>query len=354
MSKGVKMSETKAYAKTIVEDLLRLKGGDALSINTEEQDLEFAKEIANTALPITQVTVKIVVTENGKPTQVLEFDPAPPALDPQSFAMLRLAHEKVQKLQEDTDYLEVIVDKEDLVTVQKFGHLAEPVLLNRRISVPWCVARVHELNTDKWHEINKKIELGISNQNLISDYRRQFLQQSDFTLLHITGSNTDFTVRIPEGARFLGGTQVLPNGRKFLNSLDFDVISFLLDCNSLDGQLEALTKVLGKDVTCELLFKDGKLVAYQPLKELSTLFAFDENLKKPGYFSFRDKDFTLHLGGSIVDGLEEIPQDESQLPEYFNKSLYTLKLHLDSKLNIFATNCAGKTTELVRRGFFLQ
>ena len=352
------MNTTKAYAKTIIEDLLRLKAGDALSINTEEQDLEFAKEIANTALPITQVTVKIVVTEKGKPTQVLEFDPAPPALDPQSFAMLRLAHENTtpmtQEAEDASKYLDLIVDKEDLVTIQKFGHLAEPVLLNRRISVPWCVAKVHNTDNEKWQEIEKKIELGIANQNLVADYRRQFLQQSDSILLHITGSNTDFTVKVPEGAKFLGGTQVLPSGRKFLSSLDFDIMSFIVDCNSLSGHFEAHTQVLGKDLACSFVFEDGQMVSWKPEKELNTLFAFDENLRKPGYFSFKDKDFTLHLGGSIVDGLENLPEDESLLPEYFNKCLYTLKLHLDPKLSIFVTNCDGKTTELVRRGFFLQ
>lgn len=348
------MRDTKAYAKAIVEELLRLQGGDALSINTEEQDLEFAKEIANTALPITQVTVKIVVTENGKPTQVLEFDPAPPALDPQGFAMLRLAHEKKSSTQEGSEYLEVIVDKEDLVAVQKFGHLAEPVLLNRRISVPWCVAKVHDFDAENWKEIDSKLELGIANQNLVADYRRQFLQQSDSTLLHITGENTDFTVGVPEGARFIGGTQVLPSGRKFLNSLDFDVMSFLVDCNSLEGHFEARAKVLGKNLTCSFEYKDGQLISYNPQKELSTLFAFDENLKKPGYFSFKDKEFNLHLGGALVDGLDRIPEEEELLPQYFNRCLYTLKLHLDSKLSIFATDCSGKTTELVRKGFFLQ
>ncbi len=344
---------SQAYAKTIVTDLLKLRAGDALSINTEEIDLEFAKEIANTALDITKVTVKIVVTENGKPNQVMEFDPAPPALDAQAFAMLRLAHESQNK-QDNTEYLEIIVDKEDLVTVQKFGHLAEPVLLNRRISVPWCVAQIHDDNTQQWKEINNKIDLGIENQILVADYRRQYLQQSDSVLLHITGKNTDFTVKIPEGARFLGGTQILPNGRKFLNTLNFDVISFITDCNSLEGRLEAHCKILGKELDCTLIFKDGNLVNWTPEKELNSLFNFDDNLKKPGYISFKDKEFILHLGGSLVEGLSIIPENESSLPDYFNKCLYTLKLYLDPKLSIFATNCNGNTTELVRHGFFLQ
>ena len=72
------------YANAIVRDFLDLRTGDALSINTDERDLEFAKLIAQTALPVTDVTVKIVVIENGKPAQVMEFDPAPPAHMPRS------------------------------------------------------------------------------------------------------------------------------------------------------------------------------------------------------------------------------------------------------------------------------
>lgn len=84
------------------------------------------------------------------------------------------------------------------------------------------------------------------------------------------------------------------------------------------------------------------------------LLDFDENLKKPGYFSFRDKEFILHLGGSVIEGLEQEPEYEDLIPQYFNRSLYTLALKLEEKLTIFATNCEGNTTELVRKGFFLQ
>ncbi|MBO7349665.1 MAG: aminopeptidase, partial [Spirochaetales bacterium] len=84
--------EQLTYAKAIVNDLLALRLGDALSINTEESDVPFAKLVAKEALSVTDVTVKIVVTNNGKPTQVLEFDPTPPAHLPRSYAMLRLSH----------------------------------------------------------------------------------------------------------------------------------------------------------------------------------------------------------------------------------------------------------------------
>ena len=341
------------YARTIINDLLKLREGDALSINTDETDLEFAKKIANEALPITQVTVKIVVTDHGRPTQVLEFDPAPPASDPRAFAMLRLAHEKAMP-NSQADILELIVDKEDLSAVQKLGHLAEPVLLNRRISVPWCVAKVHDDDAKEWDELERKIDLNIAEQTLSTDYRRKYLEHSDSVHLHVTGNNTDFTVNVPENARFIGGTQTLPNGRTFLNGLDFDMLSFITDCNSLDGVLEAKATVMGRPYEGTLTFENGKLMAWTHSKEMDTLLSFDENIRKPGYFSFRDKEFILHLGGSIVEGLEEEPEDETLLPEYFNKSLYTLALHLDPKLSILATNCEGKTTELVRKGFFLQ
>lgn len=341
------------YARTIIEDLLKLREGDALSINTDEKDLEFAKMIANEAIGTTNVTAKIVVTENGRPTQVLEFDPAPPASDPKAFAMLRLAHEK-ETAKVEGPLLDVIVDKEDLSAVQRLGHLAEPVLLNRRISVPWCVAKVHDEDDERNEEIARKIALNIAEQSLSADYRRKYLEHSDSVHLHMTGDGTDFTVDVPEDARYVGGTQTLPNGRSFLRGLDFDVLSFITDCNSLDGSFKATATVLGRPYEGTFTFKEGRLVDFTHTKEMDTLLSFDENLGKPGYFSFRDKQFTLHMGGSIVEGLDEEPEDETLLPEYFNRSLYTLALHLDSRLSIFATDCKGRTTELVRKGFFLQ
>ena len=92
------MDRYENYAKVIVNDLLNLRVGDALSINTDERDVEFAKKIARIALAITDVTVKIVVIEKGRPVQVLEFDPTPPAHMPTGFAMLRLSHREMKNL----------------------------------------------------------------------------------------------------------------------------------------------------------------------------------------------------------------------------------------------------------------
>jgi len=341
----------KTYAKAIIDDLLKLQEGDALSINTDEQDLDFAKDIANMALVTTKTIVKIVVTDHGKPTQVLEFDPEPPARDPIEFAMLHLSHESSFSSKATT--LELSIDKENLVALQKLGHLAEPVMLNRRIAVPWCIATIHE-DLEKWEKLHKKVSLNIAEQSLATDYRKKYLEHSDSVLLHVIGDETNFKVKVPEGARFIGGTQVLPTGRTFLTGLDFDILSFITDCNSLDGQFKAKANVLGKEYEGTFTFKDGVLTNWTHTKEIDVLLDFDENLKKPGYFSFRDKEFILHLGGSVIEGLEQEPEYEDLIPQYFNRSLYTLALKLEEKLTIFATNCEGNTTELVRKGFFLQ
>ena len=52
------------YADSIITDFLDLRTGDALSINTDEKDLDFARLIARKAIEVTDVTVKIVVIEN--------------------------------------------------------------------------------------------------------------------------------------------------------------------------------------------------------------------------------------------------------------------------------------------------
>ena len=109
------------YADSIISDFLDLRTGDALSINTDEKDLDFARLIAKKAIEVTDVTVKIVVIENGRPAQVLEFDPTPPAHLPKAVVMLRLSHEKA--VRQDGPMLDIMVGQEDMGALQKLGHL---------------------------------------------------------------------------------------------------------------------------------------------------------------------------------------------------------------------------------------
>lgn len=341
------------YAKAIVNDLLCLKTGDALSINTEEVDLPFARTVAQIALPVTDVTVKIVVISKGKPTQVLEFDPAPPSHPARFYAMLRLSH--VKRAVSEGKLLDVVVDGNDLVAMQKLGHLAEPIVLDRRIAVPWCVAEVFdEDDLDSWENLHRKIDLNIPNQSLAAMYRSQSLYNSDIAEILFEGEGTRFSVSVPKGSLFSGGQRILDSGREFLIGMDFDRLSFLVDKDSVQGEFTAEVCALGRSQKVSFIFENGRLSSWTHSPELDRLFGFDEQLKQIGYISIRDNDVSVFLGGATLDALEDVPISEELLPSWFNMSLYSLRCNLGSKLDICCTDRSGITRVLAKDGVFLE
>ena len=347
------MDRYENYANTIIKDLLGLRTGDALSINTDERDVEFAKTIARIALPITDVTVKIVVIEKGKPVQVLEFDPTPPAHMPTGFAMLRLNHKELKKLK--GKLLDTVIEPMDLGAIQKMGHLAEPVVLGRRIAVPWCVADVYdETDEESWTNLERKISYNIANLGLVSVYRTQKLNDSQIVQLHLEGEETDFTVDVPAETLFHGGHHELASGRNFLSSMDFDTLNLLVDRNSADGFFTADIEVFGRPQKVRFGFENGVLKSFTHSPELERLLSFDEDIRRVGYVSLKDGEIAVNLGGALVDALRILPPSEEELPAFFNTSLYSLKCRLSGKIDVTATAQQGIVLDIMRESVFTE
>lgn len=347
------MDRYENYAKTIVNDLLGLRVGDALSVNTDERDVEFAKTIARLALPITDVTVKIVVIEKGKPVQVLEFDPTPPAHMPTGFAMLRLSHKNRKKL--EGKLLDTVVEPTDMGAIQKLGHLAEPVVLGRRIAVPWCVADVFDEEDEvSWEEIERKISYNIANLGLVSYYRTQKLNNSEIVQLNLRGEGTDFTVDVPAETLFHGGHHELASGRQFLSGMDFDTLNLLVDRNSSDGFFTADVEVFGRPQTIRFEFEKGVLKSYTASAELDRLLSFDDDIRRVGYISLSENEININLGGALVDALRILPPSEEELPDFFNTSLYTLRCRLEGKISVTAAASSGIGLEIMKESAFVD
>lgn len=340
------------YADSIITDFLDLRTGDALSINTDEKDLDFARLIARKAIEVTDVTVKIVVIENGRPAQVLEFDPTPPAHLPKSVVMLRLSHEKT--VSQDGPMLDIIVGQEDMGALQKLGHLADPLVLDRRIAVPWCVASVYDDDDDAWNSLRRTLDVGVSSLNLSSIYRSRRLEEMGLSEMSICGEHSDLRLGVAPSSRFVGGHQVLASGREFITCVDFDRLSFNVDRSCADGHVRCTVTALGKRQEADLVFKDGRLADWTHTPELDRLLDFDENLHRIGYVSFRDNEVLLHLGGALVEALDILPPSEEMLPDFFNTSLYRITCILEGNLDISCTDASGIPHEIVRNGVFTE
>ena len=330
------------YQDLIADKLLRLVKGDALSINVEEQDFAVAREIALAAAERTLVPVKIVVTTNGRPTDVVDIEPEGTFAQALSHVLLRLepsAEASAPVLLPGFDD-----ESENFPLLQRYGHLSEPVSVNRRISVPWCV-----LPSDR-----EMLSLVNVDKAIETDFRIRYMNSLSPSLLEFKGEGNDFSLMIPPSVSFTGGTSVLPTGRSYLNSVNFDRIIAPVDCNSADGSINASAVILGKECSVKLEFRDGVLVDIDAPREFRMLANLDDKLEKPGYISLRDKEFFVYLGGSVFEGIKGDFEDEDDLPEFFNRSLYSLKLVLPENVNVYCTGRDLKRTELVRKGFFLE
>lgn len=340
------------YADAIIRDFLCLRTGDALSVNTDEQDLEFAKLIAQKAIEVTDVTAKIVVIENGRPAQVLEFDPTPPAHLPKAVVMLRLSHEKAAR--HDGQMLDIIVGENDMGALQKLGHLADPLVLDRRIAVPWCVASVYDDDDDAWDSLCRTLDVGVSSLDLASMYRSRRLEDMGLAEMNIHGEHTDLRLGVAPSSRFVGAHQVLSSGREFISSVDFDRLSFNVDRTFAEGRARCTATVLGKKQEVDLVFEGGRLVDWTHTAQLDRLLDFDENLHRIGYVSFRDNEMVLHLGGALVEALDILPESEEMLPDFFNTSLYTITCTLEKNLDVSCTDSSGIPHEIIRNGIFTE
>lgn len=339
------------YSDFVVKKLVNLQNGDALSINTEEISFDLAREIANTALSITNYPVKILVTENGKPVDVTDFEPEGVFSQPKSMAMIRINY--IKKDISDQNSLNVVVNKDDLPTCQKLNHLSEPIERERVIAVPFCVVPFYDSDDERWSLVEKKIE-SFDSDELIVKYRKQNLQNLDIHTLHFKGENTDFQLTLPENVEFSGNLTVLRSQRHFYDSIDISDLVTVVEKDSIEGKFYAETKVFGKKVKCNFIFKDGNLDYDSSSFELKQLFGFENNIRKPGYIKMSDKNFYLYLGGALFKPVRNIIKADEELPDYLNDSIYSLELKLEDKLSITAVDCEGKDTEIVRKGFFLD
>ena len=340
------------YANAIVRDFLDLRTGDALSINTDECDLEFARLIAQTALPVTDVTVKVLVIENGKPSQVLEFDPTPPAHLPKAAVMLRLSHERT--VTQEGHMLDIVVEQNDMGALQKLGHLADPLVLDRRIAVPWCVASVFDEGDEAWNPLLSTLDVGVSSLSLASRYRRARLEAMNLADMTICGPNTELSLAVAPSSRFVDGNQVLSSGREFISGVDFDRLSFNVDRSSASGHAHGTVTVLGKIQSVDLVFEDGRLVDWTHTPQMDRILDFDENLKRIGYVSFRDNEVILNLGGALVEALSVLPPTEEMLPDFFNTSLYRISCTLEKGLDVLCRDSNGIPHEVMKNGLFVE
>ena len=76
------------YAHYIVHRMLRLEEGEKLTVNADEESMEFSHKVAHEAAESSGVAVALISIENGKVQSVDEIEPSYPAKAARGNVML--------------------------------------------------------------------------------------------------------------------------------------------------------------------------------------------------------------------------------------------------------------------------
>lgn len=392
------------YAHLILETMIRIQEGDALSINTEEISLPFAKLLAAIASEMTMQPVNIVVMKHGQPQGVIPVEPVEHDVlrpQPTGAAMIRIVDTENRQWGEPEDLATVCAD---LVQLQQYEHLAEPLIFDRRIAVPWAVVHVpgpnwtkyllgednHEdalwnLLQDIWKLDEEQADKAWDNQIQMLHYRKRLLESLHIVRLRFHTQGTELSIGVATKAHWEGGLQTLPNGRTFISSIPLEELFIAADRTTAEGTLSATRPMylFGEQVVgATFTIQDGEVVAWNAEHGkhlLDAFFKIDSGARHIGELALADENTAIaraidRYGVSLLDrhrttrirfGAANLAcldadaeiNDEEQLQAMttFNISNVVCDCPIgDGGLVVTAITADGSEVELMNHGVFID
>lgn len=212
------------YASYIINRQLRLETGEKLTVNCNEDTLEFAGTLSKMAAEATGVPVQLVYIRDGKVETVEEVDPDFTAKANGKAVMVHLASFPSFKALDESDL--------SARELQEYRLIAEPVITDRQISVPWATVYVptaawaefvygQGATTDSlWLMISDMLALDREGIDLmirdsIHTSRRKRIEDERITDIFIKGPSADLHLKRNRRARITGTLSTLRDGRSF-------------------------------------------------------------------------------------------------------------------------------------------
>jgi aminopeptidase len=388
------------YAELVIKRQLQLRRGEALSINTESSTIEFARLLGKLAAEVTIQAVQIVETEKGRIKQVYPIEPKEnEALRPKTTGLV-MCH--IVDLDDCPYYSEespVDIAK-DVVQLGKFGLLAEPVELDRRLAYPWAnipypganwgLQYLGETATedDLWNLFTALYRLDTKDpdrfwedQGLMLAYRKKRLNAIKPEKLEVVGDGWSFTCALAKATEWTGGEQRTSSNRTFYSILPVQHLYATIDGTSANGTLASTRPflLLGKQVVgASFTLKDGKAIAWSAEKgaeALDAFFTIDDGARVLSELSLADEDtlesrhlsrgvhplfnkaMTTHVGfgGFALDTLSRHITEEELSSLHLNQSLVRMDVPMGSRsLSVTAVDPDGTRHILVDEGVFSE
>lgn len=388
----------KRYAQLIIKVQLKLTEGDSLSINTEANTMQFARLLAREACLSTRQSVTIVETNHGKVVQAYPIDPVEkeifrPAVH--TVVMCHLFDLDANPYLVDSNLLEAT---SEVGAISKFGHLSDPVFLDRRIAVPWANIPYPGLRwamellgkaaseEEMWKLFSSLYRLDSEwassfweEQGNLLEYRKLALNKLGHAHVNFVSDGWQLEAEIARDTVWAGGRTVLASKRYFLPQLPIQSLHASLDSFTAQGSFAASRPfyVLGTEVTgARFTVQDGKVTDWQAdtgKPALDAFFNIDEGARHVSELSLADNDTiesrylqksihphfgkeittTVILGGFSLDTLTGQSDDEDIKKSKLCESLVRLEIPVgDSQLAINLTTDDGQTHQVMIDGVY--
>ena len=386
----------KRYAQLIIKVQLKLTEGDSLSINTEANTMQFARLLAKEACLTTHQSVTIVETNHGKVVQAYPIDP------PENEIFRPAVHTVVMCHLFDLDTNPYLVDinlaeaAAEVATISKFGHLSDPVFLDRRIAVPWAnvpypgqrwameLLGKRSSEQEMWNLFSSLYRLDSDwassfweEQGNLLEYRKQALNTLGHAHVRFVSYGWQLEAELASDTVWAGGRTVLASKRYFSPQLPIQSLHASLDSFSAQGSFTASRPfyVLGTEVTgAKFTVLDGKVTDWQAdtgKPALDAFFSIDEGAGHVSELSIADNDTiesrylqksihphfgkeittTVILGGFSLDTLTGQSNDEDIRKSKLCESLVRLEIPVgDNHLAINLTTDDGQTHDVMIDG----
>ncbi len=381
------------FSKLICFSQLNLTSGDSLSINTEESTYDFALNLAKFATTITNVTVNIVVTIEGKVSQTVPVDPD--LLDIQrpsvtSQVMCRI-FDLNNFLYENNANLDEIYN--NVVEISKFALLSEPIDLKRRIALPWTVVAYPSkafvknafasLNDNEILAYFAKL-LRLDNSNTtqywinqagLLDYRTKTLNSLNAKEIVIKNKDSKFKARFVENSNWASNYITLKNNRSFFNFLPTQNVHINLENDSSEGHIQASKDfyLFGELIkNAKFNIKDGRVISYSAdlgQNALEAFFKCDENANVVSSIFISEEETieskyivkaahplyalenscSIILGGAVQDSLLNIDEETALDDIKINQSLVKLAIPIGD----IYTHINLDNTKIMEDGIFI-
>ena len=294
------------YADLIIRSALKLEKGDVLSINTEEENSEFAHLIAEKAKKITGNGSFIQYIENGKITETEEASTDFP-IEGKATVLLHLPR---YKSYEDAEEGKILSARE----IQMYRHLADP-LDNGVPVVPYASAPIP---TKQWAEIleengdealpyslissllsleEDEAERMIKDKEDVIEYEKAELNKLELVSCHCYSEDgTDISFSFLPSSVFASTVATTKKGRRFLPSLYASDIFRAIETKSFNGYMTATRSFMlfGKIVkSMNIEYRNGKIETYSTDEESGRLFSIylaqDEKAAEPSELSIAEE-----------------------------------------------------------------